>query len=137
MPSNYNKPIPNIDQAHSKPFWDAAKRRQLVLQKCSGCGYVRHPASSLCPECLAENNEWATLSGLGEIWSFGIYHHLYNAAFRDDIPYNVAVIKLEEGPLIVSNMVNIANENIQIGMRVKVTFENVTDAISLPKFEPR
>jgi uncharacterized OB-fold protein len=136
MAAEYTKPLPNVQRERSKPFWDATKRRELVLQKCPGCGYVRHPAASLCPECLAENNEWAPMSGRGEVWSFGIYHQVYNPAFRDDVPYNVALVRLDEGPILISNIVNTPKEDIHIGMKVKVAFDEVTDEATLPKFEP-
>ncbi len=135
--AEYKKPLPNIKDEQNKPYWEAAKRHELMMQKCPKCGYVRNPSAKYCPECLDENNNWVKLSGKGKVWSYGIYHHLYNEAFEKDLPYNVALVELDEGPKLVTNMVNIANQDIKVNMPVEVVFDDVTPEVTLVKFKPR
>lgn len=132
----YNKPLPNITNDLTAPYWAAAKRHELKMQRCPNCGYVRFPAAKRCPECLDENNEWVRLSGKGKVWSFGVYHHVFNRAFKDDIPYNIALVELEEGPRLLTNIVGIPNGSIKVDMPVEVAFDDVTDEVTLVKFRP-
>jgi uncharacterized OB-fold protein len=80
--------------------------------------------------------EWVRVSGHGEVFTFCIFHRLYHPAWKVDIPYNVAWIKLDEGPLLISNIVDCRNEDLHIGMPVQVTFDDITEEITLPKFRP-
>lgn len=132
----YSKPLPNVNDRHMRPYWEAAKRHELQAQRCPNCGYTRLPAAKFCPECLEENDEWVRLSGKGTIWSFNVYHHVFNQAFKDDIPYNVALVELEEGPRLITNIVGVPNEAIAVGMPVEVAFDDVTDEVTLVKFKP-
>jgi len=135
--TEYRKPLPRIHDPRSRPYWEAAKRHELRMQRCPKCGYVRFPPGRYCPECLEASDTWITLSGRGTVWSFGIYDHVFNQAFNDDIPYNVALVELEEGPRLITNIVGIPNEAIAIGMPVEVAFDDVTDEVTLVKFRPR
>jgi len=135
MTKEYKKPLPS-PTALDAPFWQAAKAGELRLQKCVDCGNVWYPPSFGCPRCLSDNYEWAKMSGKGKIWSWVVFHQLYFQSFSEDIPYNVIVVQLEEGPLMISNMVEVKNENIRCDMPVEVVFDSVTSDISLPKFKP-
>ncbi|MEH7112485.1 Zn-ribbon domain-containing OB-fold protein [Neobacillus niacini] len=130
----YKKPLPKITR-QSKPFWDAAKRHELMVQQCAECGWYHLPAAELCPKCSGEL-EWVHASGKGKVHTFTIFHVPYHPAFKDELPYNVSIIELEEGPLLLSNVINCKNEDINTGMPVQVTFEDVTPEISLHRFEP-
>ncbi len=135
--TEYAKPLPNLDDPVSRPFWEAARRHELRLQRCPQCGYVRFPAAKLCPECLDWNDVWVELSGRGRVWSFGVYHHRFHPAFSDDLPYNVALVELDEGPRLITNLVGLANDAIEVGLAVEAVFDDVTDAVTLIKFRPR
>jgi uncharacterized OB-fold protein len=135
--TSYSKPLPDIKDELTAPYWAAAKHHELRMQRCPSCGYVRYPAAKRCPECLAENDEWVLLSGRGTVWSFGVYYHVFNRAFADDIPYNIALVQLEEGPRLITNIVGIPNEDIKVDMPVEVVFDDVTDEVTLVKFKPR
>ena len=134
--SEYKKPLP-IPNPDTKPFWDYCKKHELRMQKCSHCGYIRYPASIICPECHSMEAEWTRLSGKGKVFSFIIYRRLYNKAFSDDTPYCTASIELEEGPRMPSNIIGCKLDDIKIDMPVEVHFEDVTDEFALPKFKPR
>ena len=76
------------------------------------------------------------MSGMGKVWSFTIFHQLYFKSFAQELPYNVAFVELQEGPKLMSNIVGCSNEEIRCDMPVQVTFNDVTDDITLPKFTP-
>ncbi len=132
---SYNKPLPELDDIN-RPFWEAAHQGRLCLQKCSDCDHVRYPVSHVCPNCLSYDSEWTEVSGKGEVYSYIVFHQKYNAAFEGDLPYNVALIQLDEGPRMISNVTGVANDAVKVGDRVQVTFDRVTDEISIPRFTP-
>lgn len=126
-------PMPNEDTA---PYWEAARAGELRMQRCADCGWVRFPPALLCPRCLSERAEWAPMSGRGTVFSWVVVHQSQHPAFNPDAPYNVAVIELDEGPRLHTNLLDCALDEIRIGMRVEVVFEKVNDDITLPKFRP-
>ena len=130
------KPIPTLTE-DSKPYWEGCKRHELLIQRCEDCGHYRFPPSALCPKCMSMNTEWARVSGRGKVYSWTIFHYLYHPAFSQDIPYNVAIVELEEGPRLHTNIVGCSNEDIYIDMPVEVVFEDSSQEIALPKFRPR
>ena len=134
--SEYKKPIPAITP-DMKPFFDAAKRHELVVQRCRGCGVHRFPAREICSSCLSRDAEWVTVSGAGEIFSYNVMHQVYHPGFADEVPYAVVVVKLQEGAKMNSNLRGIAPDAIKIGMPVRVVFEDVSDEVTLPKFVKR
>jgi uncharacterized OB-fold protein len=131
----YKKPIPAVTP-EMKPFFDAAKRHQLVVQRCAQCGTHRFPAREICSNCLSRAAEWVPVSGEGEVFSYNVMHQVYHPGFADEVPYAVVVIKLKEGGKMNSNLVGVKPHDIQIGMPVRVVFEDITDEITLPKFAP-
>ena len=131
----YAKPLPRPNRL-SRPFWDGAKRHELLLQKCGACGHVWFPPSTRCPKCLSAEYAWSKASGRGRVWSWVVMWQRYFPAFEADIPYNVAYVELEEGPKLMTNIVGCENDAIYCDMAVEVVFEDVTDDISLPKFKP-
>jgi uncharacterized OB-fold protein len=135
MAGTYSKPLPQIDEVN-RPFWEATRRRELYLQRCKDCRQVWYPAATNCPKCLSTNFEWSAMSGRGTVWSFIVYHHCWHPGFEKDIPYNVAMIQLQEGPIVITNIVNVPNDGIKVGMSVKVVFEPATEQVTLFKFTP-
>ncbi len=131
----YNKPLPPVNE-ENKPYWEYCRRHELRMQKCTECGHIRFPVSILCPRCHALESEWVKLSGKGTVYSFTVYRVAYHPAFKDDIPYVLAIIQLAEGPRMESNVTGCRPEEVRIEMPVEVTFDDVTEEISLPKFKP-
>ena len=131
----YNKPLPQPN-AETKPFWDGCKQHQLRFQKCRDCGYVRWPPSIICPMCYSSETEWITASGKGTLYTFATYHHAYHPAFENDLPYITAIIELEEGPHLLTNIVGCSPDEVQCDIPVEVTWEDITEEFSLPKFKP-
>jgi uncharacterized protein len=134
--TNYHKPLPVIEKWNA-PYWQAAKRHEFVAQQCRACGYVHLPPGPVCTNCLSVDQDWILLSGKGTIYSFGVYHQLWHPGFKEEIPYNVALIELAEGPQIISQVVGCKNEALSCGAPVEVTFEDITSKITLPKFRLR
>jgi len=132
--TEYNKPLPIIT-TNTKPFWDGAKRRELMLYKCLNCGAYYNPPTH-CVSCDKPKMEWVRISGKGKVYTFVVYQMAYHPQWKDSIPYNVAWIELDEGPLMMSNIVGCRNEDIYIEMPVEVVFDEVTSEVTLPKFKP-
>ena len=131
----YDKPLPVINE-DTAPYWEYCRNHELRMQKCQQCGYIRFPASIVCPKCHSLEAEWTKLSGKGKVYSFIIYHQVYHPSYKDDLPYAVAIIQLDEGPRMESNIIGFKMEDIKIDMPVEVVFENVTNEITLYKFKP-
>jgi uncharacterized OB-fold protein len=129
----YKKPIPAITP-EMQPFFEAAKRHELVVQRCTQCGTHRFPAREICSSCLSRDATWVTVSGQGEIFSYNVMHQVYHPGFADEVPYAVVVVKVKEGAKMISNLVGVKPDAIKIGMPVKVIFDDVTEAVTLPKF---
>ena len=132
----YKKPLPVVT-ALSRPFWEACRRHELIIQRCLRCSTFRFPAAILCPECLSEEGEWERVSGRGKVFSFVVFHRLYHPGFEADLPYTVALVELDEGARLTSNIVGSPPEKVVCEMPVEVVFEDVTPEVTLPKFRPR
>ncbi len=130
---SYDKPLP-ADDPITRPFWASVKAHAMKLPKCRKCGKFHAPPREFCPHCLSEEMDWEPVSGNGEVHTFAINHQVYSKAFADAGPYNYAVIQLEEGPRLVSNVVG-PNENIRVGDKVHVIYDDVTPEVTLHRFE--
>jgi hypothetical protein len=131
----YDKPLPAVDQ-WSKPFWDAAKDHKLMVQRCDVSGRTWFPPGPVSPVTRDGKWSWVELSGRGRIASWVVFHQRYFAGFADELPYTVVQVDLDGGPSIISNLVDVGDREIAVGMPVKVVFADATDEISLPKFAP-
>lgn len=132
--AEYNKPLPIIDEDNT-PYWEYCKKHELRMQKCNQCGHIRFPVSIICPKCHSMEAAWVKLSGKGKVYTFVIYHRAYHDSYRDDIPYAVAIIQLDEGPRMESNITGCKVDDIKIDMRVELYFDDVTEKFALPKFK--
>ena len=115
-------------------FWDGLMARRLLIQKCSGCGLLRHPPRPMCPTCRSVQWEAIESSGNGTVYSFVIPHHPPLPGF--DGPYIVAIVELEEGTRLVTNLVDVEAEAVTIGMPVVVRYEEFDGGLVLPMFTP-
>ncbi len=131
----YKKPLPRIDE-ESKGFWEACQRHQLYVQQCRSCGALRYYPRALCPACLSSDTQWVLSSGRGTVYTYTVTYQNQAPGFRDELPYVLAYVELEEGVRVLTNIVGCAVEDVRIGMPVEVTFDDVSSAITLPKFKP-
>ena len=133
------KPLPRVTSL-TRPFWEAAAQKRLVIQRCTKCEeYVWCPRPA-CTECGCDQLTWTPVSGRGSVFSFTVIRQVIARganAFEKEIPYVVAWIDLDEGPRLCSNVVDCPLDQIVIGMPVEVLFEEASPEISLPKFRPQ
>ncbi|MBI2863092.1 MAG: Zn-ribbon domain-containing OB-fold protein [Chloroflexi bacterium] len=128
-------PLPVPDE-RSKPFFEGAKRHELVLQKCKSCGAVLWPVKFRCDSCLNTELEWAKVSGKGKLYTFAIMHQVFHPGFADKVPYNIAVVELDEGLRVTTNVVGCSNSELRADMPLEVTFEDLSEKVTIPKFKP-
>jgi uncharacterized OB-fold protein len=133
--TEYTKPLPEVTAA-MRPFWDAARRHELVVQRCDSCRTHRFPARDICSRCLSRDATWVRVSGRGTVFSWAVMHQVYHPGFASDVPYAVVVVALDEGARLVSNVVGCPPDEIRADMPVEVVFEDVTPEVTLPKFRP-
>ncbi len=133
------KPLPQIN-AVTHPFWEAAAERRLSMPCCRSCASFIWPPRATCGECGSAELQWTQMSGRGRVYSFTVIRQVVGGAaskaFEPDLPYVVAWIDLDEGPRLVSNLVDCPIEQVGIGMAVEVVFEQASAEIWLPKFKP-
>ncbi|MDO8473603.1 MAG: Zn-ribbon domain-containing OB-fold protein [Dehalococcoidia bacterium] len=133
MASEYNKPLPVITE-ENQPYWDACKRHELRIQRCRNCGRYRHYPRPMCPHCHSLEVEWAKVSGKGKIYNYMISHIAAHPGFAKEVPYGTVTIELCEGVRMVSCMVDVKPEELEIGIPVEVVFADITDDVTLPMF---
>jgi hypothetical protein len=115
-------------------FWEAAAEGRLVAQRCHECGRLRHPPRPMCPRCRSLEFEVVQLSGRGSLYSYAILHHPRHPAF--DYPIIAALVDLEEGIRLVSNLSGVESADIEIGMELEVSFEATENGGAIPVFRP-
>jgi uncharacterized OB-fold protein len=126
-------PQPEITETN-KPFWDGLKERELLFQECTN-GHRWLPASDFCPHCLSTIFQFKKSSGNAKLISWVIYNQAHHPAFEKITPYNVAIIELDEGPKMVSNII-CKKEELKPEMKLILTIEE-SGGILLPKFLPK
>ena len=127
------KPLPQVSPEMA-PFFEAARRHELVVQRCARCGALRFPARSICSACLGRDATWVPVSGRGQVFSFAVMHQANHPSFAAEVPYAVIVVQLDEGVRLLSNLVDCEVAGIRIGLPVEVVFDDVTPDVSLPRF---
>ncbi|MFP8873042.1 MAG: Zn-ribbon domain-containing OB-fold protein [Myxococcota bacterium] len=133
FPDSMPKPLAD---AISLPWWEAAAEHRLVVQRCTSCDQTRHPPAPLCPECRSEDSDWTEVPGRGEVYSYTIVHRPIAAG--QELPYVIAVIALEDsgGLRMISNLVDVNPDAIEIGLPVEVVWEDMSAELALPRFRP-
>lgn len=129
------KPVPR-PSPESGPYWQAAAEHKLRVQRCNSCGQLWFPPSQRCPHCTSGDFAWVEASGKGKVFSFVVFHRVYHPAFEDEVPYVVALVELDEGPRMLTNIVGIPPEDVRCEMPVQVMFEDVAEGVAVPKFKP-
>jgi uncharacterized OB-fold protein len=135
MSEKYIKPLPELDKIN-RPYWEAAKLHKLVLQRCQQCGNYRFPPVEICPYCHSSQMDWMRASEYGKVYTWTVIHQAFHLAFTGEVPYAVVAVELEEGPRLITNLVNCKLEEIQVDMPVEVVFRDVTEEITLIFFQP-
>lgn len=134
--SDYKLLLPQPDET-TQGYWDGAKAHQLTIQRCADCKTFRHPPSPVCSKCYSEDVEWAPVSGKGTIFTHIDVHQPVIPAFRDEAPYNVVNVELDDAPgiRVMGNVVDAAGSELKCGQAVEVVFDDVTDDVTIPRWK--
>jgi uncharacterized OB-fold protein len=130
----WTKPLPALDPV-SGPYWLAAAEGRLLIQQCPKCGNRQFYPRALCTACAADP-EWLECSGLGEVHTFTVVRQYGAKPFRDELPYVIAMVQLEEGPMILGAVTDVDPEAVHIGMPVSVYFVKAADDVGVPYWKP-
>ena len=130
----WNKPLPTIS-GETKPYWDHCRRGELLIQKCDSCEEYQFYPRGICANCWSNDIQWVTASGKGTVWTFTVTYQNGTPGFAEEVPYVLALVELEEGVRMFTNIVDCDPRSVSIGMPVEVTFVRATDQISVPYFK--
>ncbi|ORB87065.1 hypothetical protein B1987_28525 [Mycobacterium kansasii] len=125
-------PVPHPVSPLSAPFWDGCRAGELRYQRCRTCGTANFPPTEHCRQCLSADLPWAPSAGHGEIYSWTIVYRPVTPAFEP--PYAPAIVTLDEGYQMLTNVVGLAPADLAVGMRVRVQFHHVSTGLALPYF---
>ena len=133
-PPRHRRPQPATTPL-TDPFWEGTRVGELRVQRCASCGHWRWTPQLACPRCWSEEAEWRATSGRGELYSFTVIHRPVDPS-RFEAPYVLAIVRLDEGPHLLTNLVECPLDEIRVGMRVAVRFERIDDAFVVYPFAP-
>lgn len=135
----YQKPIPLKDQDNS-PYWDAADRHELNLQRCDSCHQYAHPPGPSCAKCGGTELSWVSIGGevKATIYSYVVSYRPFLPGFQDELPLIIAQAELEKVPevKIMCNVLECKPEDIQIGMPVQMVWQDIVEDRALPQWKP-
>lgn len=129
------RPQPPVTET-SAPFWEGTRSRRLLVQRCADCGtWVWYPRTA-CTSCLGSDLHWTEVAGRGTVHAVSVHHRPGVPELKDRTPYAVALVDLDEGPRLLSNVVNCAPDTVHVGQRVVASWEPLADGRHLVVFEP-
>lgn len=133
--ADYQKPLP-IPNGETQPFWDSLKQHAMQLPFCRKCGKAHFYPRPFCPHCFSWDIEWRKASGRGKLYTYAIQHRPQAPGFQEEVPYITAIVELDEGPRMMTNLVEVEPEpaKLKCDAPVEVVYDDVTDAVTLPKF---
>jgi uncharacterized protein len=124
--------VPHASSQVSMPFWQGCRDGELRYQRCESCGESNFPPTEHCRQCLSAELRWTPSEGLGEIYSWTVVHRPVSPEFEP--PYAPAIITMDEGYQMLTNIVGVAPEDLAVGLRVRVQFHAVGPDLTLPYF---
>ncbi len=127
------RPLPEVS-ALTEPFWSALRERKLVIQRCPSCQTLRFPPEVGCFECGSTESAWAEMSGRATLWSWTVGHPPLLPFFTERAPWPVAVVQLEEGPRLVTNIVDVPVDQYEFGLPLVADYEDVEGDVTLIVF---
>lgn len=125
--------LPTIED-ESRPFWDAAKEHRFLIARCRSCRHAHHYPRPFCPFCWSEDVVWEDASGRATLYTYSTVYVNDLYPFREKLPYVAAVVDLEEGPRVMTRLVDVEESELHVGMPVVVDFEQLTDDLTVPVF---
>jgi len=136
MTSQVTWHLPLVD-SETEPFWQAAKEGRFLIMHCRACDRPYFYPRRYCPRCWSDETEWREASGRGTVYTYSIVHQNPAPPFSDWCPYAVMIVDLDEGVRVMANWDrSVPLDGLGVGVPVEVTFEAITEEISLPRFRP-
>jgi uncharacterized OB-fold protein len=133
LAEHWTRPLPQPSEL-TRPFWDGCREQRLLIQRCQTClGYVFIP-QAFCPKCLGSSLDWVQAAGTGSVVTFTVVWRPQTPAF--EVPYVIAVVQLDEGVDLLTNLIEVEPGAVSIGMRVTVRFVSAGPDLALPFFTP-
>ncbi len=126
--------FPDVNDPATAPFWKGTRDGKIVVQACTKCGYLRWPPGPICNECLSSETEWKEISPIGTLWSYAVYHRAMNPRFKDEIPYTVALVELDDGPRMYGRLVA-TTAKVEPGVRVRAAFQEIEPGVTFVYWE--
>jgi uncharacterized OB-fold protein len=129
--------LPNPDN-ETQPFWDGAREGRLVIRRCNTCGEAFFYPRPFCPKCWSADVGWIDASGRATLYTWSIVHVNDLPPFHERVPYVAAIVTLEEGPRMMTNVVGVDFDDLDADMALRVTFRSISDEppVTIPVFEP-
>lgn len=132
----HERELPLVED-ETRPYWEAAKQGRLLIKRCNSCGAVHHYPRPFCPACWSEDVAWQQASGRGTLYTYSIVFRNDLAPFNEWGTYVPAIVELEEGPRLMTNIVGADPGELAVGMSVEVDFRDLTEAWAAPVFRVR
>jgi uncharacterized protein len=123
-------------EPETQPFWDGTREGRLLVKRCADCGRAHFYPRPFCPHCWSAEVTWEEVSGRATLYTWSVVHRNDLPPFPQRVPYVAAVVDLEEGPRMMTNVVGCDPSALKIGMPLEVTFEERTDEVTVPVFRP-
>jgi len=130
---HFDLPTPEHD---TQPYWDAARDGRLLIRRCRACGAAGFYPRPFCVQCWSEDVVWEEASGRATLYTYSVVHQNDLPPFQSWLPYVAAIVELEEGPRLMTNIVDCAFDQLAVGMALEVTFRPHSDTITAPVFRP-
>ncbi|HCG91595.1 MAG TPA: hypothetical protein DEZ08_07140 [Dehalococcoidia bacterium] len=133
--AEWKKPLPTIS-GETKPFWDSCRKGELIIQQCSNCNEYQFYPRGICSNCWTNDVKWIHSTGKGKVWTYTVTYQNRTPGFAEDVPYVLALVELEEGVKMFTNIIACDPKEVRIGMEVEVTFVKANNFITIPYFQP-
>lgn len=127
--------LPVVD-VETAAFWDACREHRLLLRHCNACGTTSFYPRPFCPACWSDDVGWVEASGRATLYTWSVVHRNDLPPFDERVPYVAAIVELDEGPRMMTNVVDVAHDHLRIGMPLEVVFRDEADDIVIPVFRP-
>ena len=135
MPSAVRFDLPAPDES-TEPYWAATRDGKLLVKRCADCGRHHFYPRPFCPHCWSEAVDWVEASGRGTLYTYSTVRVNDLPPFGERVPYTAAIVDLDEGPRVMTNLVDCDPADVRIGMPVEVTFRELDDEFTLAMFRP-
>ena len=129
----FDLPQPDLE---TQPFWDAARDGRLLIKRCAACEQFHFYPRPFCPHCWSDAVEWVEASGRATLYTWSVVRRNDLPPFPDRVPYVAAIVDLDEGPRMMTNVVDCDFDALQVGMQLEAVFHPISDDVTIVQFRP-